>query len=224
MRSRKMGFRVRTNVHWCISGGRVIFLDAEADRYFCLSLAANAAFLRLFREGRQPGDGQFLCSLVRRGVLLEDAAPSALTAPTAIPPATADLMNRPGCSSNLLDIARALAAEAGAAWRLRTQSLPAALRSPRRIRARGRHDVAATLRRIVSAFAALSLFLRSTDRCLVRALAVHSACRRQGIDTRLVLGVRTNPFGAHSWVQLGDSVIFGDFEQVRLYTPIAVLP
>jgi hypothetical protein len=32
--------------------------------------------------------------------------------------------------------------------------------------------------------------------------------------------VRTNPFAAHAWVQIDEEVLVGDFEQVRLFTPI----
>lgn len=70
---------------------------------------------------------------------------------------------------------------------------------------------------------AVSLVLRAADRCLVRALAVHSICRRHAIPAKLVLGVRMNPFGAHSWVQYNRAVLVGDVEQVRLYTPILVV-
>jgi len=46
---------------------------------------------------------------------------------------------------------------------------------------------------------------------------------RSGIYPRLVFGVRANPFRAHAWVQLEDKVLIGDYEQVRLFTPIAAL-
>jgi hypothetical protein len=41
------------------------------------------------------------------------------------------------------------------------------------------------------------------------------------MNPSLVFGVRMNPFRAHCWVQLGGQVLIGDFEQVRLFTPIA---
>jgi hypothetical protein len=75
----------------------------------------------------------------------------------------------------------------------------------------------------VSAAAATALLLRSHDRCLVRGLALHSLCRKRGLNTKLVLGVVAHPFAAHCWVQLENVVLVGGYEQARLYTPILVL-
>jgi hypothetical protein len=35
--------------------------------------------------------------------------------------------------------------------------------------------------------------------------------------------VIAHPFAAHCWVQLGDAVLIGGYEQARLYTPILVI-
>ena len=62
------------------------------------------------------------------------------------------------------------------------------------------------------------------SRCLVRALAVHRACRKGRVaGSRLVFGVTAHPFAAHCWVQLGNAVLVGGYEQARLFTPILVL-
>ena len=53
-----MPLQLRGNVHWCDSGGRAVFLDVEADRYFCLPAAANER-LRL-RLDHDEGNGIFL--------------------------------------------------------------------------------------------------------------------------------------------------------------------
>ena len=73
---------------------------------------------------------------------------------------------------------------------------------------------------IATASRKVALVLRATNRCLVRALAVHQMCQAHGLRPKLLFGVRMDPFGAHAWVQAGDAVIVGDYEQVRLYTPI----
>ena len=94
--------------------------------------------------------------------------------------------------------------------------------------ASGGEDVArsrdeAVLRQIAGAFATSEMLLRAADQCLPRAIAAARLCRRHGQDVALILGVRVNPFAAHSWVQSGDAVVVGDVEQVRLYTPILVV-
>jgi hypothetical protein len=62
----------------------------------------------------------------------------------------------------------------------------------------------------------------AAGRCLVRAVAAHAACCAAGVRPRLVFGVCVDPFRAHAWIQLEEQVLVGDFEQVRLFTPIAV--
>lgn len=74
--------------------------------------------------------------------------------------------------------------------------------------------------RLAGAFAFSALLLGATDRCLVRGIAATRACRRRGLAAALVFGVRVDPFAAHCWVQLGEEILVGDFDQVRLFTPI----
>ena len=82
----------------------------------------------------------------------------------------------------------------------------------------------AGLERIAAAFRATSGWIEAADQCLPRALAARRMCNRRGLGAALVLGVRVAPFAAHAWVQAGGAVVVGDLEQVRLYTPILVVP
>ena len=79
-------------------------------------------------------------------------------------------------------------------------------------------------RAVADAFRAAATVLRAEDQCLPRAIAARWMCDRYKLDAALVFGVRLDPFAAHSWVQVGDAVIVGDLEQVRLFTPILVVP
>ena len=224
LQGRAMTFRLRDNLHWCACGGRVIFLDVEADRYFCLPSGAGAAFTRLAAGETEPQDTERLHALITRGLLIEHPASPGLRPAPALEPATGDLLEEPYPSPNTLEVVSAFAAEMRAAWLLRRRPFLEVLRGVDEERAGRRRqpsDFDRCLRGIVSASMAASLVLRATDRCLVRALAVHSTCRRHGIYPKLVFGVRMNPFGAHCWVQLDDKVLVGDFEQVRLFEPIA---
>ena len=47
--------------------------------------------------------------------------------------------------------------------------------------------------------------------------------RRAGQNAAWVFGVRTWPFSAHCWLQIGDAVLDDDPERVSRYTPIMVL-
>lgn len=220
-----MAFRLRDNLHWCISSGRVIFLDVEADRYFCLPSRAEAAFLRVAYGEIDPEAAEDLQPLIGRGLLIEDQLSSGIRPKQSVEPASGDLPLEAGRRPNAIELARAFASELAIGRLLRKRSFAQVLDGIVAHPAKGAAPVHvdATLRGIVSASVAISLVLRAADRCLVRAIAVHAACRRRGINPKLMFGVRMNPFGAHCWVQLGSTVLVGEFEQVRLYTPIMVL-
>jgi hypothetical protein len=220
-----MALQLRENLHWCDCGGRAVFLDARADRYFCLTQTANDAFLRLAAGGMGPGDAERLHTLVARGMLIEAGAAVPVPPPRIDPP-THDFVENPAPRASLLSIARALASELRAAWLLRTKPFHAVIATAQKGRGRGNGSTVEPDRlveKIVSASTALSVVARRHDRCLVRALAVHSMCRRSRIGTRLVFGVIAHPFTAHCWVQLGSAVLVGEYEQARLYTPILVV-
>jgi hypothetical protein len=220
-----MSFQLRDNLHWCDCLGRVVFLDTEADRYFCLPKAVNDAFLRLAARKAQSGDAERLQLLVSRGLLRKAGPRACIRPPPLIDPPTRDFLDE-APRARLLRIFQALASELSAAWALRTKSFQSVINDTRiRRRTKGtagfeRHPA---IEEIVSAAAIASFITRSHDRCLVRALAVYSMCRKSGARPKLVFGVIAHPFTAHSWVQLGSAVLVGRYEQARLYTPILVL-
>lgn len=224
-RDHAMPLQLRDDVHWCDCAGRAVFLDVEADRYFCLPAAANDAFLRLAKGKPEPGDPERLRMLVARGILVEDGA-SAIRRPPVIEAADRDLADEPSASPDLSSIFRALVSELRAARLLRTRPFSRVLEAIERNGSRNRRpprDTDRALQAIASASKAISYVLRVHERCLVRALAVHLNCTKRGIRPKLVFGVIAHPFAAHCWVQLGKAVLVGGFEQARLYTPILVL-
>lgn len=219
-----MPFRLRDRIHWCDCLGRAIFLDAAQDRYFCLSATTNAAFLRLAAGNSEPGDSAALRSLVERNILIEEQFGAAGLPSAAIDEPAGDFPTHPDGRASLPEILRALAAEVRAAWLLRRpigQAIDAAARAHHR--RRSSTNVERTIASIVMGSGAAAYLTRTHDRCLVRAFAVHAACKRKGIAAKLVFGVVANPFAAHCWVQLGPAVLVGGFEQARLYTPVLVV-
>jgi hypothetical protein len=217
--------RLREDLYWCACGGRVVFLDLRADRYFGLSPDLEGAFLDLAGGAAGRDAVEKLRGLIARGLLLGEGSDLA-RGPGLLTP-VADLFEEAPERARVAEVLRALAFEVAARWQLRHRSLlqatrwimPVAPKPPAPT-----HGRDAALRRIVGAFGAVNLILPERDRCLPRALAVQAACRRRGIAAKLVFGVRQAPFGAHAWVQMGDRVVAGDFEQVRLFTPIAAFP
>jgi hypothetical protein len=221
-----MRWALRDGVYWCDSGGRAIFLDLKADRYFCLPRETNAAFLRLAANESGPEDSGRLDPLVRRGLLTEGDAGTKVQSRAATEGPQCDFMGEPDARAGVLDILRAISSELRIAWLLRRMPLHVVVERVRRSKpATGSmpRDEDRSIRAVVNAAAVAALFLRSHDRCLVRGLAFHSSCRKRGLETKLVLGVIAHPFTAHCWVQLGTAVLVGGYEQARLYTPILVV-
>lgn len=216
-----MPLQLRDNLHWCNCQGRIVFLDTEADRYFCLPQSPNDAFLRLAAREVQPGDAERLHMMVDRGMLREGEPDACIRAPPQVEAPTHDFPQ--GKLTHPISVLRALALETRIARALRTRHFHQVIEAvrasePRRRAVPGEPDRA--IDRIVSASAAVAFLTGSHDRCLVRALAVQHACRRSGLRPKLVFGVIANPFAAHCWVQLGPAVLVGGYEQARLYTPI----
>jgi len=65
--------------------------------------------------------------------------------------------------------------------------------------------------------------LSANDRCLNDSLTLIHFLATQGLFARWVIGVRVNPFGAHSWAQVGDVVLNDYPERVRHFQPILIV-
>ncbi len=61
------------------------------------------------------------------------------------------------------------------------------------------------------------------DKCLHDSLALIGFLASEGLFPRWVIGVKTQPFGAHSWVQSGATVLNDQHENVRRFRPILVV-
>ena len=222
-----MGLHLRQHVYWCVCDGRIIFLDLLADHYFCLRREAAADFLQVVGCDGKTSDIGPLGGLLARGILVEDQRATTLTRSPPIEPASEDFLDEPYPSAKVGDVLVAVVFQSISACSLRTRGLAKTVATSRRRHACHIAGAPASrdrrLAEILSGFAAASLILPSADRCLVRALALHSICRRNGIRPLLVFGVRMDPFRAHCWVQLAAKVLIGDFEQVRLFTPLVAL-
>jgi hypothetical protein len=61
------------------------------------------------------------------------------------------------------------------------------------------------------------------DRCLFASLVLASYLQELGFDPTFVIGVRTKPFSAHAWVQVGNYVVDDSPEMVGSFTPILAI-
>ncbi|NJO12382.1 MAG: lasso peptide biosynthesis B2 protein [Gammaproteobacteria bacterium] len=68
-----------------------------------------------------------------------------------------------------------------------------------------------------------ALLFSSRDHCLLDCLVCIEFLATRGYYPAWVFGVRTAPFQAHCWVQLGGLVLNDTVEHVRGFTPILVV-
>ena len=225
-----MPLRLRDNLSFCFVGDLAIFLDIEADRYFCLSGRAAAAFRHL--TAGQPLERceiDALQMLDSRGLMISDDgnAASSFPRPAFLPRPDTELSTIGTIRVPIRATARATIATRLMMWRLKRQPLAAILRRLQNHRPRdagtARLESEAIFALAARGFAHSRLLVASEDRCLARSLAIVSVCYGQGVTPSLAFGVRTHPFTAHCWAQDGTCVLNDTAEHVRLFTPILVL-
>ena len=120
-----------------------------------------------------------------------------------------------------------LTSSASASWCLRHRSLwaivCARISRKHRLRGPGAESIEA-IQSACAAYAALRPFFFSTQQqCLHDSLSLLGFLATEGLSAQWVIGVKSNPFAAHSWVQRGDMVLNDQHERVRQFCPILVV-
>lgn len=133
-----------------------------------------------------------------------------------------------GRAIRIVDVVNFLIAWASAAWMLRARSFDSAVRwVARRKQCKGAATTAVdtrTLMELIDVFRRLRLFaFTAKGKCLFHAVVLTTFLSRYGVFPAWVLGVKTSPWGAHSWVQQGNLLLDSTPEEVRTYTPILVV-
>lgn len=222
-----MGFSLDHNLHSCMVNGKVIFLDALVGRYFCLPDRLEGVFVEAARGGQINERGPEIREMIGRGLLVVDTPDPKPLLPDTDPPALYRDLSDNRSRASLSDVATAAAAQARAAIVLRTRRFQQILSmlqiSRNATQALQPGNDGATAIRFASALQATSLLFGSSDRCLNRSLALLQLCYRRGSRPTFVIGVRTDPFVAHCWVQQGDVVLNDRSEHARLFARIFTL-
>lgn len=186
----------------------------------------QATFLSAL-EGRQiAGDGEpLLAKLVADGVLIKTS-----TSPDQgknAPEAERDLRERSrGYSAGILSV-RLLLSYVLELWTSSGRTLKSRLDSIRDARS-AQHsnsdtDKWGTTTKVAAACRICDRTISPKDRCLSRSIATARLLTRLGVPNFFFIGVKSNPFEAHSWVQVEDCVINDSVDAVAPFTPILVL-
>lgn len=199
-------------VHMAVVDEDVIVLDSRTDAY--TALAGAAAFLTI-ADGRVTAAAEVIAELKAAGLVVGAQGPARRLLPSH-PTRALALPERP---------ARRFADAAGfwSAWfrarRLKRAPLIDILaEGPPRSRSRAVSE--AEVGRLTATFVRLLPWAPGQGACLYRAYLLRTLLRRAGADAQWVFGVRTWPFSAHCWLQLGDAVLDDDPDRVGAYTPI----
>lgn len=202
-----------------------MFLDITADRYFCLSAAAEESFARLL-DGTSLAaeDGAVLDALARHGPLTKGTGkplmPCSATRPARVHPP--DIWTIRPTSAQLMLAAGSLAL---APLRLRAFGLAGVIcrLQMQKRRVTVSHYAESRMAGVAAAFARLRYIVTAHDRCLTRSIALASRLSAEGVTAELVIGVQLRPFTAHAWVQSQDRLLNDRIDVVRDFTPILVV-
>lgn len=222
-----MEYALAPNVTYCVAGGRYFFLDLHADRYTCLSERAQGAFIRLEAEqAPDPADVDVLEVLASKGILSHSRDGRAL-APCKHPAAARrSIHRRTGDQVPALAAIKALANLHWSRRSLARKGLEAQLKSFRDAKEKSRDILHFDLDRvgkIARSYELAGLAFTLQDNCLLWTLALAKSVISSCSDVNVVLAVMARPFMAHSWAQIGDTILNDEVERTEQFTPILVI-
>lgn len=237
-------FWIARDVFVCAAQTAVVFLDLAGDKFTgvdyetagSLSAAVNWPTHVMDRiaphyTSTSPNPER-LSELVAKGLLVTTPSESATQCSHAyvLPLARSEISIGAEFSAHIstLDIARFVYSCTLTRIELKRhalQSLASAVcRARQRFGSRTREVTRAELSDRVGTFRRLRVYAFSAEnQCLFHSLALFrflSLCR---IAPSWVIGVKTNPWGAHSWLQCGDCVLDDSPERTLKYDPILIL-
>lgn len=217
-----MGYRLRPGLSFCRIGDDVIFLDLKDDRYFRLASQLASVFRGLVDA--RVDDPDDCRALTAAGIVRWVDGPSDIGSPQLCEPERKAPAMASG-RTTAFEIALALALEASIRRQVRSGQLFAVIgrlsECKRQISVPCQYGDRRTSRTI-RAFEIAQYVRSPANLCLTRSIAMVHRLSRQGCSAELVMGVRSAPFSAHSWVQVGDVVCNDSPEEVARFTPIFV--
>jgi len=204
-------------------GDDLVLLDARRNAYFCLPGAAS--LVRIEPSGVRIDDADLAAELSAVG-LLSDAGGTRPMIP--VPRPARDLGLKVAERPRATDVALILAAWATMFIDYHPRSFDHVLRSAQAGRS-GRLSADAScapgcdLACLVATFERLLPWLPFQGVCFYRAFLLLRVLRWRGFDARWVFGVRTWPFMAHCWLQVGDVVLDDTADRLEAFKPILVV-
>lgn len=241
MKTATQRLKLAPHVRACLDGEQVILLDLRCNKYMGIDGRQSGALADQV-EGwpsnpecvadRPTPDAVDLLTqrLASQGLLTNTSSPRLPNATVEEATSSFDLeTSLDGSSIGARRLACFIHSAATAALWMRFRSLQSIANavSARRHRLQGVDPDGGALAAMWSSTAAYEklrpLFLTAQDKCLHDSLALVGFLASEGAFPRWVIGVKTRPFGAHSWVQIGATVLNDQHENVRRFRPILVV-
>jgi Transglutaminase-like superfamily len=232
-------WRLSRHVHICKLGTRFIVLNVARDEYLSVEGAA-AECLSEWLSGRPRSKSEGTGSLHTRDAINQLISLGVLTINQADAQEVPHISHGPSPASQAMinNTPRTLHLRAGhiliflrsllsTACDLRFRSLQSTLNSLTSRKSQSAHEPEFDVEHasdLVAIFRRLRSFTFSGHRrCLFHAMVLMRFLSHYGIQPNFVMGVKIEPWAAHSWVEYGDYILDGTPEQARFYHRILIL-
>lgn len=218
--------RVRDDLSFCLVDERPIFLDMSRDRYFRLSGKLERVFM-LWLAHRTSREKD-ITLLVDRGILT-DTPPSVVGPREPAKEPQISLLELPvsPATCRIRTVLEVFAVVCLTQLQLKTIGMKATVgRALASSNGPAATNVGLDLPRLSSvalSFLEARRLLPLDTCCLLDSLAMARFLRRRRMKVHVVIGVTSEPFTAHCWVQAADIVLNDSIGNVRTYSPIRVL-
>lgn len=215
----------KPGVGYCVTGGKMFFLDIEHNRYLTLSprlqTIAQAAC-----SGKEITNEQCQ-SLVETGLFTPSVEKSLLN--KEISSITHNPANVPMSEIRKVGSLRpwvvGLLCLASFHVAAKYFSLKHVVGVATSLSMRCHRDVSGiNICAVTNIFERCALIFPRRNRCLPDALALHTFLALLGHSSKIVFGIQPEPFQAHCWVQQGGIVLGQDCEIVSNFEPILTVP
>jgi hypothetical protein len=231
-------FLLPQHVHICVTAGVAVLLDLRSNRYFGLDQEQTRALHPLVAGWPVETDGRdkdivsashLANNLTERGLLTRDTSLGKPAFAVQLPRVERRLVewDKSELSEiNGFHVIRFAHAVLRATISLRLQPF---WRVVARFRSRNAQCVNSSIElerttMYTRIFRSLRpFFYTANDRCLFDSIVMLEFLSMYGIYPTWVIGVKTIPFAAHSWIQLDSYVLNGGPEYVRAFTPILAI-
>jgi len=201
-----------SNIHLASLDEDIVVLDVAADRYSCLLEAQTQVTVEA------GGAISVRDEAVAETLLDTGLASRSPCRPARSPIAPARREVVPCPTPPRSDVFRAAVVLLTATLAFRRKSFSELLRPPSRPALKAA-DIA-TLERLLGAARTARPWIPNEGQCLQRAYLLRAFLARRGVATDWIFGVRTWPFSAHCWLQIGDLVVGDRLDRVQRYAPI----